>query len=235
MSDHIGPRHLRIDRRRVTLYLVATPFVLALLLFLPAGSLTWVKGWLFLLALLVAMALSALYLWRVNPEIYAARSRIQPGTKRWDLTLMAILGSLLVAVLPVAALDAGRFRWSVVPWWACLLGYALLLAGSGIAVWAEAVNRFFEWGVRIQAERGHAVIDTGPYAVVRHPGYVGTGLLLVGVALALGSWWALVPAGLASLVLLVRTRWEDGTLQDELAGYKEYTQRVRSRWIPGVW
>ncbi len=232
--DH-GQVLMRLDRRRLTTQLVAFPIVMALLLFLPAGTWRWGRGWLFFLVFLLVMALAALYLWRVNPEIYAARSRIQPGTKRWDLILMAILGSLLVAVLPVAGLDAGHFRWSVVPWWACLLGYALLLAGIGIATWAEAVNRFFEWGVRIQAERGHAVIDTGPYAVVRHPGYVGTCLLVVGIALSLGSWWALVPAGLASLVLLVRTRWEDGTLQDELAGYKEYTQRVRSRWIPGVW
>jgi protein-S-isoprenylcysteine O-methyltransferase Ste14 len=228
--DH-GQVLKRLDRRRLTAQLVAFPIVMALFLFLPAGTWRWVRGWLFLLVI----ALAALYLWRVNPELFVARSRIPEGTKRWDRILMSVLGLLLAAILPVAGLDAGRLRWSIVPWWACLLGYALLLAGIGIAVWAEAVNRFFEWGVRIQAERGHTVIETGPYAVVRHPGYVGTCLLLVGGALALGSWWALVPAGLVALVLLVRTRWEDETLRDELAGYKGYTQRVRSRWIPGVW
>jgi protein-S-isoprenylcysteine O-methyltransferase Ste14 len=232
--DH-GQALKRLDRRRLTAQLVAFPIVMALLLFLPAGTWRWVRGWLFFLVFLLVMALAALYLWWVNPEIFVARSRIHEGTKRWDRILMGILGALLVASLPVVGLDAGRFRWSVVPWWACLLGYTLLLVGIGIAARAEAVNRFFEWGVRIQAERGHTVIETGPYAVVRHPGYVGTCLLLVGGALALGSWWALVPAGLASLVLLVRTRWEDQTLQAELAGYKGYTQRVRFRWIPGVW
>jgi protein-S-isoprenylcysteine O-methyltransferase Ste14 len=233
-SEDFGKRHHRIDRRRVAVYLVAIPAVLALFLFLPAGSVTWVGGWLFVLVLLPAMAVSALWLWRVNPEIYAARSRIHQGTKRWDRIVIAVMVPVMAAILPVAGLDAGRFRWSVVPRWVCLLGYALLLIGLGIAAWVEAVNRFFKLGVRIQSERGHKVIDSGPYAVVRHPGYVATSLLLVSVALALGSFWVLIPAGLATLLLLVRTQWEDRTLQDELVGYKDYTQRVRSRWVPGV-
>jgi protein-S-isoprenylcysteine O-methyltransferase Ste14 len=230
-----GQGHDRINRRRVALYLLSTPLVLALVLFLPAGTWAWPKGWLFVLVFLLAMALTALYLWRVNPEIFAARSRIHEGTKRWDRILLAVLFPTMAAIFPVAALDDGRFHWSVMPGWACGLGYVLLLAGFGITAWAPAVNKFFEPGVRIQAERGHRVIDTGPYAVVRHPGYVGACLLFVGTALSLGSFWALIPAGLASLLLILRTRWEDRTLQAELAGYQEYTQRVRSRWIPGVW
>jgi protein-S-isoprenylcysteine O-methyltransferase Ste14 len=225
----------RLDRRRLTLHLVAFPFVLALFLFLPAGTWAWPRGWLFVLVFLLAMTLTALYLWRVNPEIFAARSRIHEGTKRWDRLLLAVLFPAMAAIVLVAALDDGRFHWSHIPWWACGLGYALLLAGMGITAWAQAVNKFFEPGVRIQADRGHRVIDTGPYAIVRHPGYVGACLLFVGTALSLGSFWALIPAGLASLLLLLRTRWEDRTLQAELAGYQEYTQRVRSRWIPGVW
>jgi protein-S-isoprenylcysteine O-methyltransferase Ste14 len=105
----------------------------------------------------------------------------------------------------------------------------------GILTWAEAVNKFFEVTVRIQTERGQKVIDTGPYAIVRHPGYVGGILFCVGTALCLGSVWALVPASLASAILILRTQWEDQTLQAELSGYKEYTQRVRYRLIPGVW
>ena len=97
----------------------------------------------------------------------------------------------------------------------------------GITAWAQAVNKFFEPSVRIQTERGHGVIDAGPYAIVRHPGYVAGCLLTVGTALSLGSLWALVPASLAALLLLVRTRWEDQTLQGELVGYRDYAQRVR--------
>ena len=101
--------------------------------------------------------------------------------------------------------------------------------------WAEAVNKFFEPTVRIQTDRGHRVIDTGPYAIVRHPGYVSGFLVFIGMPLCLGSLWALIPAVLVCLLLVVRTIWEDQTLREELAGYEEYAQRVRYRLIPGVW
>ena len=233
-DDHgRGPQ--RIGRRQVASYLLAIPLFLALFLFLPAGTLAWVRGWLFVLAFLLSGALAVFWLWRVNPDIFAARSRIQPGTKGWDRTLLAVLLPAIVATFPVAALDDGRFHWSRVPWWAIGLGYALLLAGMGLTAWAQAVNKFFEPGVRIQTDRGQTVIDTGPYAVVRHPGYVAACLLFVGIPLSLGSFWALIPAALASVLLVLRTRWEDRTLQAELPGYKGYTQRVRYRLIPGIW
>jgi protein-S-isoprenylcysteine O-methyltransferase Ste14 len=111
----------------------------------------------------------------------------------------------------------------------------LLIPGIGIVTWAQVVNRFFEPSVRIQTDRGHTVIDSGPYAFVRHPGYIGACLLFVGIALALGSSWSLIPAGLTCAMLILRTRWEDQTLQAELAGYEEYTKKVRFRLIPGVW
>ncbi|HEX5078804.1 MAG TPA: isoprenylcysteine carboxylmethyltransferase family protein [Geminicoccaceae bacterium] len=219
---------------RIAAYLLAAVLSSALLLFVPAGTLAWWKGWQFLLIFFVGMTVAALWLWRVNPEIYAARRRVHPGTKRWDIILLCLLLPAVVAILPVAALDA-RFRWHPLPVWASVLGDALLLAGIGITAWAQAVNRFFEPGVRIQTDRGHRVVDTGPYAVVRHPGYVGACLLCAGAALSLGSLWALVPAGLCASLLVFRTRWEDQTLQAELAGYRDYARRVRFRLIPGLW
>jgi protein-S-isoprenylcysteine O-methyltransferase Ste14 len=111
----------------------------------------------------------------------------------------------------------------------------MVLVSIVIVAWAQAVNRFFEPGVRIQANRGHEVIDTGPYAFVRHPGYVAASLLFVGIALSLGSYWALIPVALTCLLVVLRTRWEDRTLRDELAGYEEYTRRVRYRLVPGIW
>ncbi len=234
-SDDPGPTPVRTYRRRLALSFLATLFCMALLLFLPAGTWTWPRGWLFILVFFVTMVLMVLYLGRVNPDIFVARSRIHEGTKRWDRILLAFLFPMIAAILPVAALDAGRSHWFPVPWWVCGLGYILLLIGMGITAWAQAVNRFFEPGVRIQMDRGHTVIDTGPYAVVRHPGYVAACLLFVGIALSLGSLWALIPAGCASLLLIVRTRWEDRMLGAELAGYEAYTQRVRFKWLPGIW
>jgi protein-S-isoprenylcysteine O-methyltransferase Ste14 len=224
-----------MDRRRVAIYVLSIAFFVALLFFLPAGTLAWTRGWLFILVFFVPTVPAALYLWRVNPEIYEARSQIHEGTKRWDRRLLAVMVPVMAATLIVAALDDARFHWHPVPWWVCGLGYVLVLTAMGISVWAEAVNKFFEPGVRVQADRGHRVIDTGPYAIVRHPGYIGACLMMVGTALALGSLWALIPAGLSCLLLVLRTRWEEQTLEAELAGYKEYMQKVRFHWIPGVW
>ena len=108
-----------------------------------------------------------------NPDIFAARSKIHAGTKRWDKVLLTLLFPSFLAIFPLAALDAGRWHWSSVPLWLIVLGYVLLSVGFFITAWAEGVNKFAEPGVRIQKERGQTVIDTGPYALVRHPMYLG--------------------------------------------------------------
>ena len=224
-----------INRRRLWVRLACLPVFIALVMFLPAGTLAWPRGWLFVLVLLGVISSVFLVLHRVNPEVIVARSSFHEGTKRWDKILLSIYFPAMAAVLLVAALDDGRFHWLPVSWWVCIVGYALLLAGIGIVTWAEAVNKFFEVTVRIQTDRGHQVIDTGPYAIIRHPGYVGGILHAIGISLSLGSLWALIPACVASTVLIVRTQWEDQTLQQELGGYQEYTQRVRYKLMPGLW
>ncbi len=209
--------------------------ILAVLLFLPAGRIDWLRGWLFLLVFTAATAAAIIHLWRVNPEIFEARRTIHKGTKGWDLALLAVLLPAMVAAIPVAALDDGRFHWSQGGWRIVGVGYVLFLAGYALTTWAQAVNRFFEPGVRIQTDRGHHVVDRGPYAIVRHPGYSAATLLFVGLALSLGSYWALVPAGVAAVVLVIRTVWEDRTLREELPGYASYAEKVRYRLVPGIW
>lgn len=216
-------------------YSVSIPLVMAVLVFWPAGTLRWASGWLFLAVFTVATVVAGLVLWRVNPVIFAARSRVQEGTKRWDRVLLAVFMPLLMAILPVAGLDAVRFHWLPAPPWAVTLGYALMLAGIALVTWAQAVNRFFEPGVRIQSERGHRVIDTGPYAYVRHPGYVGAIAMFFGMALSLGSLMALIPAAATTALLVLRTAWEDETLRRELPGYSDFAAKTRYRLLPGVW
>lgn len=233
-----GPLPYRMspeDRRYYLVSLLAVPLVLALILFLPAGHLSWARGWLFLVIFSFATATVAAALWQINPEIFAARRRIQPGTKSWDRVLLALLAPAGLAIFVVAGLDDGRFHWSAMTTPVVAFGYFLWLLGFAGTAWAQAVNRHFEPGVRIQTDRDHHVIDSGPYALVRHPGYSAACLLFVGIALSLGSWWAVLPALLSSLLLVIRTRWEDETLQAELPGYRDYAQRVRTRLLPGIW
>lgn len=224
-----------MSRTAAILYAVGLPLALVALVFGPVGRIDWRPGWIFVAVLTAAFGIAALVLARVNPAIYRARSRIQPGTKGWDLILLAIALPLMAAEIPLATLDAGRMSWSAVPPWVVVLGYVLLVGGIAVTTWAQAVNPFFEPGVRIQQERGQYVITTGPYAAVRHPGYAAAIMMVLGVALALASWWALVPAALASGVLVLRTAWEDALLQAELPGYPDYARRVRFRLVPGLW
>ena len=224
-----------MSRGMAIAYAVGLPLSLLVLIFLPAGSINWAPGWVFIAVLVLALGVSALVLARVNPIIYRARSRFQAGTKAWDRALLAAILPAMVAILPVAALDAGRFHWWPVPLWAVPVGYAGLLWGIAVTAWAQAVNPFFEPGVRIQSERHQHVVDGGPYRFVRHPGYIAAIAMFLGMALALGSALALLPAALASGLLVLRTSWEDRLLRDELPGYEDFARRVRWRLLPGLW
>jgi protein-S-isoprenylcysteine O-methyltransferase Ste14 len=216
--------------------LAVTWLVMGAALFLSAGTLRWLHGWLFLAVFLFLTLVAMAWLLRVNPDIFVARSRpTGRGTKGWDRVILPILLASYVATLIVAGLDDGRFHWAPAPPSAILSGYVLLLVSVFGTGWAQAVNRHFEPSVRIQSDRDHHVITTGPYAFVRHPGYIFGSILTFGLALALGSLIALLPAALVVVVLVIRTGLEDATLQRELPGYAVYAARVRYKWIPGVW
>ena len=108
------------------------------------------------------------------------------------------------------------------------------MLGYTFAGWALVENRFFSSVVRIQTDRGHMVCDSGPYRIVRHPGYAGTIVALPGIVLALGSVWTIIPVMVALIIAVIRTTLEDKTLQDELPAYQNYVRRVHYRLIPGV-
>ncbi len=224
-----------MDRNRIARKLLTTAAFFFLLLFLPAGTFAWRQAWIFLAITAATILTSTLTLAWLNPEIFVVRQRVQPGTKQWDRVLLALLFPAMSAIFIVASLDSGRFHWSTPPAWTSYLGYGLYFFGFALFTFAQTVNRFFEPGVRIQTERGHHVIDRGPYRFIRHPGYVGACTFMIGSALALGSLWALVPSACTCLLLLIRTKREDQTLRAELPGYDDYAQRVRFRWLPGLW
>lgn len=205
------------------------------LLFWAAGRVDWLWAWLFLGLNLAGMAVNAAFLLRHSPETVAARARTQ-GAKGWDRWVGGAWAiAHFFALLVVAGLDQ-RFGWSApFPTAGHLAGAALFTAGFALFSWAMLVNAYFTTMVRIQTERGHQVCTAGPYRVVRHPGYVGAILQSLGMPLLLGSTWALVPGGVAVLLMLIRTALEDRTLHTELDGYRDYAQRVRARLLPGVW
>src|SRR5580704_17294383 len=225
----------RIDARRALRVLIGIPVRFGLFLFLPAGTLAWPRAWVFVLVSLAEMGAQFAYLWQTNPEVVIARSRYRADSKRWDKLLLCVYLPIVLAILVVAGLDDGRFHWCPLPWRVSIVGLALFLFGFGLITWAQSVNKFFESTVRIQSDRAQRVIKSGPYTAVRHPGYLGGVLVSIGTALSLGSLWALIPATAASVLLLLRTHWEDQTLQQELVGYKAYADQVRYRLVPFLW
>jgi protein-S-isoprenylcysteine O-methyltransferase Ste14 len=209
--------------------------IVLVLMFWPAGTIDWRRGWLFVTLFTILMFIAVGWIARDNPELFAARSRFQKGTKPWDAVVASLSILLFIAIVPIAALDDVRFHWAPMPDWVTFIGYALLAIGFMGATWAQSVNRHFEGTVRIQSDRDHKVIDTGPYAHIRHPGYAFAIPMAAGIALSLGSLVALIPVALAALLLAGRTLGEEAVLREGLPGYTEYTQRVKYRWLPFVW
>jgi protein-S-isoprenylcysteine O-methyltransferase Ste14 len=220
---------------RIALALAGFLATFVLLLFWPAGRLDWIAGWLYLAILTINGGINYAYVRRRNPELIEHRMRLGKGTKTWDKIWLAVFSPVFAAVYVVAGLDAGRFGWSEMPTWLWPVGLALFLPGTLLFSWSMGVNPFFEKTVRIQTERGHRVIDTGPYRFVRHPGYSGFLGWILSAPLLLGSWWAFLPSVLSIAALVVRTALEDRTLREELPGYTDYAARIRYRLIPKVW
>ncbi len=209
----------------------------ALAMFVPAGTLAWPAGWAFLVLMFgYTIGLSA-WLLRFNPELLAERMTGvgHPGQKRWDKALLAVTFLVFVAWLVLMPLDAVRFRWSHVPAWLQVAGAALLLGSFGIFFVTFRENPYLSPAVRVQTERAHTVVSTGPYRYVRHPMYAGFVLYALGTALLLGSAYGLLGALLLVGIVALRAVREEEVLRRELAGYAEYMTTVRFRFLPGVW
>lgn len=205
----------------------------AAVFFFCAGRVNLIMGWLYIGVVLVNTCIVSLLM---DPELIVERGEINKDTKRWDILPAFFIGRIgPFAILVVAGLDM-RFGWSR---WVSpalqIVAFGVALLGILIADWAVVSNRFFSGVVRIQRDRGHTVVDTGPYHYVRHPGYVGAILHNIATPVVLGSLWGLLPAGLVVCVTIIRTALEDRTLQEELDGYKTYAQRVRYRLLPAIW
>ena len=204
------------------------------ILFVAAGRLNWPEAWIFLGISLAGIMANGLWSIRHNPEMLNERGRMGKNAKSWDKVIGLFYMFFLFGIYILAGLDV-RFGWSQAPLWVKILGGIALALSLALTFWVMKVNAFLSTFVRIQDERGHTTVSSGPYRFVRHPMYVGILLMSWGTAFLLGSWWGVIPAVLNIVLFFIRTALEDSTLQAELPGYKEYAARIRYRLIPGIW
>src|SRR5579859_1158978 len=192
---------------------VALIAVMALFLFVPAGTLNWPGAWAFLVMFGGGFVILSLWLLRHNPALLRERmSVIRADQKGWDKILMGALQVLIFVWLIVMAFDAQRFHWSQVPAWVQVIGAVLLVASLYVFYLTFKENSYLSTVVRIQKERGHEVISTGPYHIVRHPMYLGMILFFAGVPLLLGSWYGLLGGILLTAMIARRAILEEQTL-----------------------
>jgi protein-S-isoprenylcysteine O-methyltransferase Ste14 len=222
-----------IVRRAGQLLLIIV--LLSVVLLGSAGTLRWWPGWAYMGLYLSMIVLNTILLLPNDRGLIEERSRVKAGVPGWDRVFARAYSVLGIAILLVGGLNA-RFGWPpVIPLWLQILAGVVMALAYLMFAWAMSANRFFSTVVRLQKDRGHSVVSTGPYRFVRHPAYAGSVPLVVVTPLLLGSAWALIPGVLAGAAIVVRTALEDTTLRRELEGYAEYAQRVRFRLIPGVW
>jgi protein-S-isoprenylcysteine O-methyltransferase Ste14 len=204
-------------------------------LFISAGTLDWTNAWVYIGLVSSYWVISTIVLAKANPGMLNERgSFIKKDTKSFERLLVTVYPLLTFGNLVVMGLDAVRFRWSIMPFWLAFLGTFMFVSVTPLALWAMAVNRFFEWTARIQDEKHQYVCKSGPYSIVRHPGYTGLIFSSLAYPLVLGSWWGFVLSGMLTMMIVIRTGLEDSMLQKELPGYAEYAKRVRYRLIPLV-
>jgi protein-S-isoprenylcysteine O-methyltransferase Ste14 len=220
--------------RRI-LQLLALVLLQAVILFISAGTVFWPAGWWYIGLYVVMLAAASFIMIPNRREVIEERSKDTQGGKRWDqwLTRLMIIPSL--GLLVVCGLDY-RFEWTApLPPWLRLTGGLLFVGGYAIVLWAMYTNKFFAKIVRIQTERGHAAVTDGPYRTIRHPGYLGMTLSMLGAVFVLDSLYGLTCFALYLILIVFRTTLEDRTLRAELPGYKEYATRTRYRVLPGIW
>jgi protein-S-isoprenylcysteine O-methyltransferase Ste14 len=221
--------------KRIIYSSLASLVIVFVMIFWPAGMLNWAAGWLYLGLFVVSSLASYFYLLRINPDVIEYRLHTGPGTKTWDKVFFVFFIPLTVSIFVVAGFDAVRFDWSDMSLYFWPLGLLLWVTGYSFIVWAMGVNPFFEKTVRLQAERGHYVIQSGPYQFIRHPGYTGFVVWFLATPFLLGSWYAFLPTLILFIILLIRTYFEDKMLQEELEGYSDYVKKTPYRLMPGVW
>jgi len=223
---------MKIEKRKRIAQVLIILFIQLICLFAAAGTTVWYWAWLFFCVSVLLMLINLLIL---PSSLLEERGREKTGVKKWDkiLNSLNVFPTLLMYVF--CGLDY-RFGWSPELDQAIhLAGFALYLSGSLLFSWSMFSNPFFSTLVHIQDDRGHIVASSGPYKMVRHPGYLGYIIMSLMTPVVLGTLWGLIFSGVTSILFVIRTVLEDSTLQRELPGYRDYVVKVAYRLLPGIW
>ena len=215
---------------------VVTFVIFALALFLPAGTVAWQAGWIFLGMFFVWFIAVNMWLFKHNPGLLQERMKLgRSDQKGWDKVLFPILLVIPFLWLVFISLDAVRFHWSPVPTLVQAVGAAVLLCSFGLFFLVFRENSFLSTVVRVQSDRGHKVVSTGPYHYVRHPMYAAMLIFIIGTSLLLGSWYGILVGMVFVIGFARRAVLEERTLRKELPGYEDYMKEVKFRIIPFFW
>jgi len=237
-SKTVDPNINQAPSPRLWFGMIFIYLVIPLILLVCGGDFSWWQAWVFAVLFFVASMGGRILAEKRHPGILVERATSEKtlNAKPWDKVLSPLMAiSLSFPLVIVAGLDH-RYWWTpLFPIWLNILGLVLIALGYAFGAWALTENGFFSSTVRIQLDRGHSVCDSGPYRIVRHPGYAGSILSLAGIIMALNSIWTLIPAVAALVIAVIRTSLEDRTLQEELPGYRDYARRVRYRLFPGIY
>ena len=204
------------------------------MLFLPAGTFYYWQAWVFLAVFALSTWIPSVYLMRTSPAALERRMRVGPSaeTRTLQRILITVVFISFPAMFVISALDH-RFGWSPVPASVSLIGDVLVAIGLGLAMLVIVQNSYAAANVTVEA--GQQLVSTGLYGLVRHPMYTGNVVLMLGIPLALGSYWGLFLLIPGLVVLVLRIGDEEDLLTHELSGYRDYTQRVHYRLLPYVW
>jgi protein-S-isoprenylcysteine O-methyltransferase Ste14 len=207
------------------------------IIFVAAGTMDYAGGWLYLGEMVAISVVFGAHMVRVDPGLVAERLKppIQQNQPFADKLILIAILFLMFGGMGFMAADAARWRWSMMSPYVQWAGCGLLLATFLFMYWTMRTNSFAAPVVKIQKDRGQAVITTGPYAVVRHPMYFGALFYLAGTSLVLGSWWGLATVPLLALLFCIRIGIEEKALRTGLSGYDDYARGVRWRLIPLIW
>jgi protein-S-isoprenylcysteine O-methyltransferase Ste14 len=227
---------MKININQVIAQTLGLFILFAMALFLPAGKMTWPAGWVFLILFFGFFTSVNIWLFKHNPGLLQERLSLGRSDQMgWDKVLFPLLLALPFAWLAFISLDAVRFHWSLVPGWVQVIGAAILFFSFCLFFLTFRENSYLSTVVRIQEDRGHKVVSTGPYRYVRHPMYSAFIPFMVGTPLLLGSWYGVL-LGLGFMIVLARRAvLEESTLREELQGYADYMTQVKYRILPYIW